>query len=369
MTGGFWTAAALFFNSYSLHNLMLARKAAMHRFRFVVFLLILVLPAAPAAAHDSIEERDLSGGARMIEYPSHSPFTLYEAGRGPEADPPTMARGALYLPKGASADKPVPAVILLHGAAGVLGSRELTYGEQYAARGTAALVVDVFGARRDRATGFIQRLLEITETMALADAYAGLRHLDAMPEVDGRRVALIGFSYGGMSATLGAFAQTAERLAPGGERFAAHVSYYGPCIAEFEDSRATGAPVLMLAGSADAIVSRPRCDAVLNALSAGGAQTQFIMYQNAFHQWDGSRPGPRKIGRNLADCHMLVKPDGFVRDTITLLPMTGPFTRRLILAACSDTEGYLVGRDDAIRVKSDRDVGAFLQKAFERAGS
>jgi hypothetical protein len=75
-------------------------------------------------------------------------------------------------------------VVLLHGAGGVLPAREHLYGRQLAAMGAAALVVDVFGARRDRAAGFTERLLEITETMALADAYAALRFLSQRPEVD-----------------------------------------------------------------------------------------------------------------------------------------------------------------------------------------
>ena len=235
-------------------------------------------------------------------YPSHSPFTLHEVGRGDEEDPPTAARLGLFLPENATAANPVPAVVLLHGAAGVLGIREITYAGQFAAMGVAALVVDAFGARRDRATGFVERLLEVTETMVLADAYAGLRFLDSRPEVDGQRVALIGSSYGGIAATLAAFAQVAETLSPNGPRFAAHVSYYGPCIVRFDDPRATGAPMLMLAGSEDAIVDPARCNQVLADLRQGGAETEFIIYQGAFHQWDGGFRGPRTIGRNLADC-------------------------------------------------------------------
>ncbi|NKB48277.1 MAG: dienelactone hydrolase [Alphaproteobacteria bacterium] len=302
----------------------------------------------------------------LVSYPSHSPFTLREVGGGAEEDPTTAARAGLFVPPTATAADPVPAVVLLHGAAGVLAARELTYARQFAAMGVAALVVDAFGARRDRATGFVERLLEVTETMVLADAYAGLRFLDARPEIDGGRVALIGFSYGGIAATLGAFEQTAETLSPDGPRFAAHISYYGPCIARFDDARATGAPVLMLAGSEDAIVDPMRCNQVLDDLRAGGAETEFVIYQNAFHQWDGSFRGPRPIGRNLADCRFKVGNDGVVRDSFTFLQMTGPISRRLILAACVDSDGYLIGRDDNVRAKSNRAVGDFLTRAFTR---
>ena len=344
--------------------------------RLVILLIIVAAWLAAGAPPASSQAFDLSrwpdpasiasANGEIISFPSHSPFTLREVGAGPEEDPPTPARAALFLPPGASPADPAPAVVLLHGAAGVLGSREMTYAGQFAAMGVAALVVDAFGARRDRATGFVQRLLQVTETMVLADAYAGLRYLDAHPSVDGERVALIGFSYGGIAATLGAFAQVAETLNPGGTRFAAHISFYGPCIARFDDKRATGAPVMMLAGAEDAIVDPARCNQVLADLREGGAETEFIIYRGAFHQWDGSFRGPRLIGRNLADCKLQVGKNGVVRDRFTFLHMTGPITRRLILAACVDSEGYLIGRDDGVRRKSNQAMGRFLSRAFAR---
>lgn len=299
-----------------------------------------------------------------IRFPSHSPFTLDDVGAGPEDDPPTEAIGTLFLPPDASPEAPVPAVVLLHGASGVQSVRELTYGRQFAAQGVAALVVDAFGARRDRATRFIDRLIEITEAMLLADAYAALDYLASRPEIDGARVALIGFSYGGMAATYAAYAQVAEVYAPGGRRFAGHVAFYAPCIAEFEDTRATGAPLLMLYGTGDAIVDPERCAEVANRLERGGTRVDMIAYPGAYHQWDGRFGTPRMIGRNLADCHLVVEDDGSVYDAHWLLPMAGPLTRKIILGLCSASEGYMIGRDDSVRARSNRDMGRFLERVF-----
>ena len=107
--------------------------------------------------------------------------------------------------------------------------------------GVAGVVIDVFGARRDLGTGFVDRLLNVTEAAVLADAFAVLAWLDAMPEIDGKRVVLWGFSYGGMASLYAAQEQVAETFLPGGTRFMAHIAYYAPCIARFEDTRATGA--------------------------------------------------------------------------------------------------------------------------------
>jgi dienelactone hydrolase len=151
-----------------------------------------------------------------LNFPSSSPFTPRVV---PEADSMT-AIARPHLPPGAAAAPPrfVPAVVLLHGAGGVLTAREHTYGRQFAAMGAAALVVDLFGARRPRATGFTERLLEITESWAIADAYAGLRFLRARQEIDPARVALVGLSYGAMASMYALNAGVAGLMAAGGER-------------------------------------------------------------------------------------------------------------------------------------------------------
>lgn len=310
-----------------------------------------------------------------VRFASHSPFTLAEVGDDPVNDPPTEAIGRLYLPAGSAAsasgeapahDERVPGVILLHGAAGVLSERELTYAEQFAAMGVAALVIDVFAARPDHGGGFVERLLNVTETMFLADAYAGLAFLAARPEIDPDRIALIGFSYGGMVATYAAYDQVARTLAPGGPRFAAHVAFYAPCIAHFEQNRTTGAPVLMLYGTRDAIVDPTRCSAVADELRAGGSRVSLIEYEGAYHQWDGHFAGPRRIGRNIADCALTVDDSGQVWDDYTWMVMSGPVTRKTILWMCVGAEGYLIGKDDTVRARSNQDLGRFLEQVFRR---
>jgi dienelactone hydrolase len=336
---------------------------------------VLLMLAAVAPAHAQGRLKDWSWNpaievtGQTVVFPSHSPFTLADVGRGAGSDPPQDATGTLFMPPSASPATPVPAVVLLHGSSGVQAARELTYGRELAAMGVAVLVVDSFAPRRDRARGFTERLLKITETMVLADAYAALRFLASRSEIDETRVALVGFSYGGMAATYAVYAQIAERLAPEGRRFVGHVAFYAPCIVRFDDSRTTGAPVLMLAGAEDEIVDRERCAEVADDLRSGGSAVETIVYPGAFHQWDGSLTGPRRIGRLLTACDLQVETDGTVRDNRTGLVMSGPFIRRLILAFCVGSEGYLIGRDDRIRARSNRDLGRFLARIFDKAGA
>lgn len=303
-----------------------------------------------------------------VTFASHSPFSLVDVGGGPADDPPTQAEATLFLPKAASAATPVPAVILLHGASGVQSARELTYGRQLAGMGIAALVVDAFAPRREFARGFVQRLLEITEVMVLADAYAALGYVATRPEIDERRVVLMGFSYGGMVATYAAYRQTATLFAPDGLRFAGHVAFYAPCVARFDDRRTTGAPVLMLMGAKDEIIDQARCAETARDLEDGGSEVRMIVYQDAYHQWDGARASPWRAPRNLVGCRFVVERDGDVRDASTFLPMVSPFTRRVILALCTDRDGYLIARDDEVRARSNREVGQFLARVLYGSG-
>lgn len=311
-----------------------------------------------------------SASGERVGFPSHSPFTLTDVGAGPESDPPTEAVGVLFLPERASAAAPVPAVVMLHGASGAMSAREHVYGRQLAAMGVAALAVDTFGARPELGGGFIDRVMNITESMFLADAYAALRFLADRPDIDAGRIVLVGFSYGGMAATYAAYEQIAALFGQGrAERFAGHVAFYAPCIAEFEDNRATGAPLLMLYGARDAIIDPERCAEVAAELEAGGARVETVVYEDAVHQWDGRFAGPREIGRSLAPCHFVVRRDGSVRDRRWPIFMSSSLTRRLLLAMCADSEGYLIGRDDGVRMRSNGDFGRFLEAVFSERDS
>lgn len=334
-----------------------------------LLLAVAVLLLAPLTAAAAWQPRGTWPGpdqtaaivGERVTFPSRSPFVPADAATAPT----TAAIGTLYRPPtDATPGRRMPAVVLLHGAGGILPAREHTYARQLAAMGAAALVVDVFGARRDRATGFTERLLEITETMAVADAYAALRFLQGRPEIDTNRIALVGFSYGAMATMYALNAGAAALLAPGGERFAGHVAFYGPCIARFVDKRTTGAPLLMLYGDGDALIDPQRCAEVVDDLRGGGSTVATVVYPGAVHQWDGGQPR-RLTGRQLAGCRFRVNADGTVRDERLGLPMSGPIVRRMILFHCTEGEPYWIGEDDAIRAQSNRELGGFLDRVFK----
>ena len=328
-----------------------------------LLLAALLLRGAPAMAFqildpwpDTASVTDVP--AVHITFRSSDPFTPAAAGRAPGR----IVSGLLFMPPHAAEDHSTPAVVMLHGSAGMIADRA-KYGPQLAAMGVAVLLVETYDSRADLGLGFIDRVLNITETMFVADAYAGLHALVKLPQIDPRRVVLAGFSYGGMATEYAMYSQLADRLSPDGLRFAGHVAYYAPCIARFADSRTTGAPLLMLYGGDDQLIRPDRCAQVANDLRGGGSRVDIVSYPGAVHQWDGGM-ARRLIGRQLAGCRFGVERDGTVRDQATFLPMNGPFLRKIILGLCTGSRPYPIGRDDAVRAKSNRDFGAFLTRVF-----
>ena len=330
-------------------------------------ILLLALFTAGSAAGADLPQRwpdgpELRGiEGREVTFRSSSPFVLVDARPDLEV---TWARGTLFVPEGASTAAPVPAIVLLHGSGGVRAARELTYARQFAAMGVAALVLDAFAARRDRWSSFIDRVLNVTETMMMADAYAALDFLAGRPEVDARRIALMGFSYGAMVATYTAFETVADRIASSPNRFSAHIAFYGPCIVEFANERTTGAPVLMAMGGQDKIVDIARCRETAAELERGGSPVELIVYPGAYHQWDGGLGADWSPPRGLAGCRLEVEADGTIRDRATRLSMAGYYSRGLILQFCSDEEGYTIRADAGVRAQANAAVASFLNAAW-----
>ena len=294
---------------------------------------------------------------------SSDPFMPSDIGRAPARH----VRAMLYLPPGVPPRHPVPAVVLLHGSVGNYEERGFRYGLPLAERGVAVLVVETYASRTNLATSFIGRALHITETMFDADAYAGLRFLSRRPDIDASHVALMGFSYGGMATTYALYDTIADRLVPHGPHFAAHIAYYTPCIARFDDSRTTGAPLLMLYGGRDQLIHPDRCGEIATDLRQGGSVVTIIDYPRAVHQWDGEMQ-PRLIGRHLADCRFRVDRYGIVHDAGTGVAMGGWLMRGLVLAACTGSRPWPIGRDETVVAQSDRDLLRFLARTLDDPG-
>lgn len=210
---------------------------------------------------------------------------------------PTGANAAieadLAFPDRAAPGGRFPAVVLLHSAAGW----PLRVTEQYAIAlnraGFATLQPRLFyvlpgGARH---------------AQYVPHAYGALAFLVARPNIDRKRVAVAGFSFGGMISIQSAVSESTKRHPTGDLRFAAHAAFYPLCWV-FSDLASgkikgalpaeafkqwTGVPIRIYAGALDDYDDRdPKmCERFVQALPESQRNLFSVrVYDKATHRWD-----------------------------------------------------------------------------------
>jgi dienelactone hydrolase len=218
---------------------------------------------------------------------------------------PLTIQGKLSVPRrdgwhgGWGAHRKLPAVLILHGSAGV-DSRGDFYEAALNDAGIATLQIDMWQARG--VTTAAQR--PAAPILTYPDAFSALAFLAKQPGIDGARVGVLGFSWGGL-VSLG----TAERLYAGqfggGLTFKAHVANYPVCyawnntalLAAVHSTPAaygvqwlalTGSPVLIQVGTKDDYDnSSAPCEALAQAANASnGGIVSVNAYPGATHGWD-----------------------------------------------------------------------------------
>lgn len=210
------------------------------------------------------------------------------------ADPPLTVAGRLDAPLGDGATPParVPAVVICHGSDGV-DARGRFHAQALQAAGFATLELDMWSAR-GTVRGAPGRPKTVPET--LPDAFAALSFLARQPEVDPRRIAIMGFSWGGVVSVLSATRRYADALAEPGLGFAAHAAFY-PVLWSYNRAPGhelrglTGAPVLIHAGAADAYDTPEVCEGFLAGLDpADRAHVELVVHPGATHAFDRDMP-------------------------------------------------------------------------------
>ncbi|WP_019012480.1 dienelactone hydrolase family protein [Deinococcus aquatilis] len=158
--------------------------------------------------------------------------------------------GKLQVPQGVSG--PLPAVVILHGSAGI-DSRGVLHALDLNLAGFVTLEIDMWGAR-GLAGGSEGRPQAAWDN--LPDAYGAYRFLADLPQVDAGRLGIMGFSWGGVVTMLSATQRYNAQYLPAGEGFAAHAAFYPACwiynrVPGYEFGNLTGTPVKIFTGGRD----------------------------------------------------------------------------------------------------------------------
>lgn len=177
---------------------------------------------------------------------------------------------------------PFPAVIMLHGCGG-LGGRDRMWAQRLREWRYLSLRVNSFAVR-----GFKQVCGGGKLDMAarVPDALAALAFLRTLPDVDPRRIALMGWSHGG-GATLSTL--TAAPADPS-EGFRAAVAYYPAC--RHVRGWQTRTPILLLLGGADDWTAAGPCQGLVERERQAGLDVTQVTYPGACHGFDNPLLGP-----------------------------------------------------------------------------
>ncbi|MFB9991099.1 dienelactone hydrolase family protein [Deinococcus oregonensis] len=183
----------------------------------------------------------------VSNYPAlHSTFVSYPAA---SADGLQIS-GKLQVPQGVPG--PLPAVVILHGSAG-MDSRGMLHALDLNLAGFVTLEIDMWGAR-GLAGGSEGRPQAAWDN--LPDAYGAYHFLADLPQVDAGHLGIMGFSWGGVVTMLSATQRYNAQYLPSGEGFAAHAAFYPACwiynrIPGYEFGNLTGTPVKIFTGGRD----------------------------------------------------------------------------------------------------------------------
>jgi dienelactone hydrolase len=249
----------------------------------------LLLLGSTGAVHAQMTDQRLRSSASMakdLAFPAE-PSTLSRS---------STPRMAIYKPDGPG---PFPAIVLFHQCGGLASPSGkwqnvpmLNWAREAVRRGYVAFLVDGF-SQRDVDSTCMGAKNGVNLMRNVKDALQAAEHLRTFSFVDGKRVALAGYSHGAMVGILVSGRQWAGVLGSG-QPFAAVVSFYPGC---FTIRPATGTPyevvnpdidrpLLVLMGDRDNETPPQECVSRLEPLKAAGAPIEWHIYPDATHCWD-----------------------------------------------------------------------------------
>jgi dienelactone hydrolase len=264
--------------------------------------------------------------------------------------------GELRLPAGAAR---FPAVVLLHGSAGV-GANVNRWADQINTIGAAAFLVDSFTGR-----GIAQTVTDQSQLGSLTmivDAFRALDLLSAHPAVDATRILVMGFSKGGFATLYSAMKRFQNMYATPAYQFAAYLPFYPACNTSYiDDEQISALPIRIFHGAVDNYVPIAPCRDYVQRLQRRGADIGLHEYSGAHHAFDNPLYEPH---RSLPDaiitahCRREERAGGEIINLETEQPFR--WTDGCV------THGGTVGYDAAATEKATITVKSFLLDTFRR---
>lgn len=251
-----------------------------------------------------------------------------------------------------------PAMVLVPGFDGVSEAREGFWARELAALGVATMVVESFSARR--APTKVGNQSTVSTAQGVRDAYAALGYLAGQPEVDPKRIGIMGMSRGGSVA----LRAVARRKRDGGLRFAAALALYPGCVAQYRNPQPS-APVLVLIGERDDYTMVKACADYLARMRAAGGTAELRTYPGARHGFDGDTRNEGEFffpqAPNLSDCLLYIEDDGAMTYAKTGQRLDSPAMAQEVMKRDCVKAGATLAADARVKRQALEDVKAFLK--------
>ena len=309
-----------------------------------------------------------------IYFSTKSPYDFSRLLTGYDDLPSHSGVGELFLPQGASAENPVPAIIILHGSGGIRPEREYAYAKIFNDLGIAAFVLDYYTPRGDASEEhYIRKVLSATESDIIVDAFSAMKLLGTHPAIDAEKIGVTGYSYGGMVTRYVLDPRLKQIVAPDVPPFALHMDFYGPCHQTLGEDATTGGAYLAIFGDEDNSVDPEACAKVQEVLKANGTSVESHMLEGAGHAWEINRERSMGDSPYVRGCEFSYDPNTghpFVDGKPVAHP-TADATRgerAFIRTAISIetphciSEGYILGNDPVADKKAKSIMIEFLKK-------
>jgi dienelactone hydrolase len=310
-------------------------------------LMLLVLTSLPAWVQAQVRVEIRAFESVMVEGDAFL--------KGESTGKPVLLAGELRIP-GNGKDK-VPAVVLMHVSGGINAVVE-HWAQELNAMGVATFVPDSASGR-----GLERFPVDPPQTKYLqliGDAYRALDLLAAHPRIDPNRIAIMGFSMGGLPARATSMERFRKAYEPAGVRFAAHISVYGACNTAFrDDDKVTGKPIRLFSGTNDDFAPVAPCRDLVARLKRAGADVTLTEFPGAQHYFDAfylKKPVHVAGVATRRNCWLMEGEPGQIRDAKTGQPFDPN-------ASCTE-KGGSVAYDEAAAVAETAAVKEFLTNVF-----
>lgn len=188
---------------------------------------------------------------------------------------------------------PAPAVVLIHGSAGV-GTNVDCWARRLNGMGVAAFVLDCFTGR-----GIVETITDqsrLGHLTMIVDAYQAFNYLCNDPRIDSARIVVMGFSKGGSAALYSSLRRFGRMYGTARREFSGYIAFYPQCNTVYlDDEDASDRPIRLFHGTGDDYVSIEPARNYVARLQRAGKDVELKEYSGAHHAFDNPCYSPPRF--------------------------------------------------------------------------